>query len=101
MGIYYYTFDFDTFKNDTLKSVIFRYSQKCLLGYFDTFGQNFDFDTFKNGTFENDTFESVWVDRHPLCQLNSFNAGLSNSSDFTEDIVLFDEFIFMREGLIK
>ena len=42
VGIYYYTFDFDTFK-----SVIFRYSQKYLLGYFDTFGQNFDFDTFK------------------------------------------------------
>ena len=59
VGIYYYTFDFDTFKNDTLKNVIFRYSQNCLLGYFDTFGQNFDFDTFKNGTFENDTIESV------------------------------------------
>ena len=28
--------------------------------HFDTFGENFDFDTFKN-----DTFESVWVDRHP------------------------------------
>ena len=27
---------------------------------FETFGENFDFDTFKN-----DTFESVWVDRHP------------------------------------
>ena len=31
------------------------------LDHFDTFGENFDFDTFKN-----DTFESVWVDRHPL-----------------------------------
>ena len=30
------------------------------LDHFDTFGENFDFDTFKN-----DTFESVWVDRHP------------------------------------
>ena len=28
MSIYSYTFDFDTFKNDTFKSVIFRYSQK-------------------------------------------------------------------------
>ena len=27
------------------------------LDHFDTFGENFDFDTF-----ENDTFESVWVD---------------------------------------
>ena len=31
------------------------------LDHFDTFFENFDFDTFKN-----DTFESVWVDRHPL-----------------------------------
>ena len=31
------------------------------LDHFDTFGEN-DFDTFKK-----DTFESVWVDRHPLC----------------------------------
>ena len=30
------------------------------LDHFDTFGENFEFDTFKN-----DTFESVWVDRHP------------------------------------
>ena len=29
------------------------------LDHFDNFG-DFDFDTFKN-----DTFESVWVDRHP------------------------------------
>ena len=28
MSIYSYTFDFDTFKNDTFKRVIFRYSQK-------------------------------------------------------------------------
>ena len=28
MGIYSYTFDFDTFKNDTFKSVIFRYFDK-------------------------------------------------------------------------
>ena len=28
VGIYSYTFDFDTFNNDTFKSVIFRYSQK-------------------------------------------------------------------------
>ena len=34
MGIYSYTFDFDTFENDTLE----------------------------NDTFENGTFESVWVD---------------------------------------
>ena len=27
MSIYSYTFDFDTFKNDTFRSVIFRYSQ--------------------------------------------------------------------------
>ena len=61
MGIYSYTFDFDTFKNDTFKSVIFRFSQKWLFDHFDTFGENFDFDTFKN-----DTFESVWVDAHSL-----------------------------------
>ena len=30
------------------------------LDHFDTFGENFDFDTFNN-----DTFESVRVDRHP------------------------------------
>ena len=60
MSIYYYTFDFDTLKNDTFKSVIFRYSQKWLLGPFWHFGENFEFDTFKN-----DTFESVYVDRHP------------------------------------
>ena len=30
--------------------------------YLGHFGENFDFDTFKN-----DTFESVIVDRHPLC----------------------------------
>ena len=35
------------------------------LDHFDTFGENFDFDTF-----ENDTFESVWVDRHPHCCLS-------------------------------
>ena len=40
-------FDFDTFKNGTFKSVIFR-----------KFGENFDFDTFKNDTFKNDTFEN-------------------------------------------
>ena len=28
VGIYSYIFDFDTFKNDTFKSVIFRYFQK-------------------------------------------------------------------------
>ena len=56
MSIYLYTFDFDTFKNETFKSIIFRYSQKY---HFDTFGENFDFDIFKNDTFENDTFESV------------------------------------------
>ena len=33
------------------------------LDHFDTFGENFDCDTF-----ENDTFESVRVDRHPLCR---------------------------------
>ena len=42
-----YSFDFDTFKNDTFKIVIFIY-----LDHFDTFGENFDFDTFKNDTFE-------------------------------------------------
>ena len=47
MSIYSYTFDFDTFKNDTY------------LDHFNTFGENFDFDTFKNDTFENDTFESI------------------------------------------
>ena len=61
MGIYSYTFDFDTFKNDTFKSVIFKYSQQWLLGPFWHLGENFDFDTFKNDTFENDTFESVWA----------------------------------------
>ena len=34
------------------------------LDHFDTFGENFDSDTFKN-----DTFESVWVDRHPSSHL--------------------------------
>ena len=33
-GIYSYTFDFDTFKNDTFKSVIFRYFHKWLLRSF-------------------------------------------------------------------
>ena len=56
MSIYTYTFDFDTFKNDTFKSVIFRLND--YLDHFDTFGENFDFDTFKNDTFKNDTFES-------------------------------------------
>ena len=42
MSIYTYTFDFDTFKNDNFKSVIFR-----LNDYLD------HFDTFKNDTFEN------------------------------------------------
>ena len=32
------------------------------LGHFDTFGESLDFGTFKNDAFENDTFESVWVD---------------------------------------
>ena len=32
------------------------------LDHFGTFGENLDFDTFKNNTFQNDTFESVWVD---------------------------------------
>ena len=59
LSIYSYTFNFGTFKNYTFKSVIFRYSQKSLLTYLD------HFDTFKNDTLENDTFESVWVDRHP------------------------------------
>ena len=31
VGMYSYTFDFDTFKNDTFKSVIFRYSQKMTI----------------------------------------------------------------------
>ena len=52
MSIYSYTFDFDSFKNDTFKSVIFRY-----LDHFEIFGENFDFDAF-----ENDTFENVIVD---------------------------------------
>ena len=53
MSIYSYTFDFDTFKNGTFKSVIFSYSQNYdYLDHFDTFGENFDFDTFKNDTFE-------------------------------------------------
>ena len=63
MSIYSYTFNFDIFKNDTFKSVIFRYSQKWLFG---SFGENFDIDTFKNDTSKNDTFESVWADRYPL-----------------------------------
>ena len=40
------------------------------LNHFDTFGENFDFDTFKN-----DTFESVWVDRHPLYILCTYSSG--------------------------
>ena len=52
MYIYSYTFNFDPFKNDTFKSVIFRYSQNDYFDHFDTFGENFDFDTFKNDTFE-------------------------------------------------
>ena len=43
MGIYSYTFDFDTFKNDPFKSVIFRYSQKWLLGPFWHFWRKFWF----------------------------------------------------------
>ncbi len=55
VGIYSYTFDFDTFKNDTFKSVISIYSQMTTYwDHFDNFGENFHFDTF-----ENDTFDSV------------------------------------------
>ena len=61
MSIYSYTFDFDTFKNDTCKSVIFRYWNDYL-EHFGTFGKNFDFDTFENDTFENDTFESDTIE---------------------------------------
>ena len=37
MSIYSYTIDCDTFKNDTFKSVIFRYSENDYLDHFDTF----------------------------------------------------------------
>ena len=43
MSIYSYTFDFDTFKNDTFKSVIFRNSQKWLFGSFWHFWRKFWF----------------------------------------------------------
>ena len=60
MSVYSYTFDFDTFKNDAFKSVIFAdILRNYYLDHLDTFGENFDVDTFKN-----DTFESVRVDRH-------------------------------------
>ena len=45
------------------------------LDHFDTFGENFDFDTF-----ENDTFESVWVDSHPLCNFTFFTTYNSRGS---------------------
>ena len=55
VGIYSYTFDFDTFK-----CFIFRFFfRNDFWDHFDTFEENFYFDTFKN-----DTFESVWVDAH-------------------------------------
>ena len=68
VGIYSYTFDFDTF-NKTLSKVSFSdILRNDYWDHFDTFGENFYFDTFKNDTFKNDTFkndtfESVWVDR--------------------------------------
>ena len=47
----------------TLSKVSFsEFLRYDYLDHFDTFGENFDFDTFKN-----DTFKSVWVDRHPRC----------------------------------
>ena len=58
--------DFDTFKNDTFKSVIFI--KKKLIDFLDELGNfkqkkiyTFDFYTFKNYT-----FESVSVDAHCL-----------------------------------
>ena len=56
MSIYSYTFNFDTFKNDTFKVSFSDILRHDYLDHFDTFAENFDFDTFKN-----DTFESVWV----------------------------------------
>ena len=51
-----------TLSRMTLSKVSFSdFLRNDYLDHFDTFGENFDFDTFKN-----DTFESVWVDRHPL-----------------------------------
>ena len=58
----------------TLTLLIFTLSRMTLnyyLDHFDTFGENFAFDTFKN-----DTFESVWVDRHHL----SYSDSTLNSS---------------------
>ena len=66
VGIYSYTFDFDTFKNDTFKRVIFRYSQKWLFGLFWHFWRKFWFRHFQEWHFSKWHFcESVWVDRHP------------------------------------
>ena len=58
-SIYYDTFDFETFKNDTFKVSFSDILRNDNWDHFDTFGGNFDFDTFKNYTFENDTFECV------------------------------------------
>ena len=61
VGIYSYTFDFDTF-NKTLSKVSFSdILRNDYWDHFDILGENFDFDTFKYGT-----FEIVWVDAHAL-----------------------------------
>ena len=64
MSIYSYTFDFDTFKNDIFKSVIFRYFQKWLFRSFWHFWIFF-ISTILRMTLSKMTFESVWIDRHP------------------------------------
>ena len=58
MSIYSYTFDFYTFKMILSKVSFSDILRNDYLDHIDTFGENFY-------TFMNDTFESVWVDRHP------------------------------------
>ena len=76
MSIYSYTFDFYTFKMILSKVSFSDILRNDYLDQFDTFGENFDFDT----------FESVWVDRHPHSSVKCFTfltqVGLKFFSDF-------------------
>ena len=55
VGIYSYTFDFDTFNNYLMTLSKVSFSDILRNDYLDHFD-----------TFENDTFEGVWVDAHSL-----------------------------------
>ena len=84
-GIYSYIFDFETFKNDTFKSVIFRYvfSEMTNWDHFDSFGENFDFDTFKNGSVAfSRTLQSVKIKRAKIKSANFFIAFLDDLGNF-------------------